>query len=359
MNNEDCLKLTTYFGERDRVDGRLLADELLDIYGGHRLQTSILLRGSEGFGRLHHLHTDRLLSLSEDLPVMSVAVDSRERIEAMLEPLLQVKQRGLITLERARLLTGEITALELPKHLHEATKLTVYVGRQERAYRMPAYAAVCDLLYRHGIAGATVLLGVDGTRHGRRTRATFFGRNAEVPMMVLALGGGATISRVLPELGGLLHDPLLTLERVRVCKRDGELLARPHSLPTTDQAGLGMWQKLMVYTSQAATYEGRPLNLEIIRRLRESKSAGATSLRGIWGFHGDHPPHGDRFLQLRRHVPVVTISIDTPERTAESFQIIDELTTKQGLVTSEMVPAMTAMSADQTVGGLTLASHDF
>jgi PII-like signaling protein len=359
MNNEDCLKLTTYFGERDRVDGRLLADELLDIYGGHRLQTSILLRGSEGFGRLHHLHTDRLLSLSEDLPVMSVAVDRRERIEAMLEPLLQVKQRGLITLERARLLTGEITALELPKHLDEATKLTVYVGRQERAYRMPAYAAVCDLLYRHGIAGATVLLGVDGTRHGRRTRATFFGRNAEVPMMVLALGDGATISRVLPELGGLLHDPLLTLERVRVCKRDGELLARPHSLPTTDQAGLGMWQKLMVYTSQAATYEGRPLNLEIIRRLRESKSAGATSLRGIWGFHGDHPPHGDRFLQLRRHVPVVTISIDTPERTAESFQIIDELTTKQGLVTSEMVPAMTAMSADQTVGGLTLARHDF
>jgi PII-like signaling protein len=359
VNNEDCLKLTTYFGERDRVDGRLLADELLDIYGGHRLQTSILLRGSEGFGRLHHLHTDRLLSLSEDLPVMSVAVDRRERIEAMLEPLLQVKQRGLITLERARLLTGEITALELPKHLHEATKLTVYLGRQERAYRMPAYAAVCDLLYRHGIAGATVLLGVDGTRHGRRTRATFFGRNAEVPIMVLALGDGAAISRVLPEVGDLLHDPLLTLERVRVCKRDGELLARPHSLPPTDRAGLGMWQKLMVYTSQAATYEGRPLNLEIIRRLRESKSAGATTLRGIWGFHGDHPPHGDRFLQLRRHVPVVTISVDTPERTAESFQIIDELTTEQGLVTSEMVPAMTAMSAEQTVGGLSLASHDF
>jgi PII-like signaling protein len=359
MNNQDCLKLTTYFGERDRVNGRLLGDELLDIYGGHRLQTSILLRGSEGFGRLHHLHTDRLLSLSEDLPVMSVAVDRRERIEAMLKPLLQVKQRGLITLERARLLTGEITAVELPEQLHEATKLTVYVGRQERAYRMPAYAAVCDLLYRHGIAGATVLLGVDGTRHGRRTRATFFGRNADVPMMVLAVGDGQAISRVLPELGGLLHDPLLTLERVRVCKRDGELLARPHSLPRTDQGGLGMWQKLMVYTSQAATYEGRPLNLEIIRRLRESEAAGATSLRGIWGFHGDHPPHGDRFLQLRRHVPVVTISVDTPERTAFAFQIIDELTAEQGLVTSEMVPAMSAMSAEQTVGGLILASHDF
>jgi PII-like signaling protein len=359
MNNEDCLKLTTYFGERDRVDGRLLADELLDIYGGHRLESSILLRGSEGFGRLHHLHTDRLLSLSEDLPVVSIAVDRRDRIEAMLEPVLQVKQKGLITLERARLLSGKITAVALPDELHEATKLTVYVGRQQRVFRMPAYAAVCDLLYRHGLAGASVLLGVDGTSRGRRTRASFFGRNADVPMMIIAVGSGEVISHALPELGGLLREPLITLERVRVCKRDGELLARPHELPAIDQSGLAMWQKLMVYTSQAATFEGRPLSLEIIRRLRQSDAAGATNLRGIWGFHGDHPPHGDRFLQVRRHVPVMTISVDTPERTAEAFQIIDELTAEQGLVTSEMVPAMSALSAEQTVGGLKLASHDF
>ena len=366
MNNEDCLKLTTYFGERDRVDtpsgarrGRLLADELLDIYGGHELQSSILLRGSEGFGRLHHLHTDRLLSLSEDLSVVSIAVDRRDRIEAMLESVLQVTHKGLITLERARLLTGELTAVDLPDELHEATKLTVYVGRQQRASRMPAYAAVCDLLYRHGIAGATVLLGVDGTSRGRRTRASFFGRNAEVPMMIIAVGSGEAISRVLPDLGGLLRDPLLTLERVRVCKRDGELLAPPHELPSLDHSGLAMWQKLMVYTSQAATFEGRPLGLEIIRRLRQSDAAGATNLRGIWGFHGDHPPHGDRLLQVRRHVPVMTISVDTPQRTAEAFQIIDELTAEQGLVTSEMVPAMSALSAEQTVGGLKLARHDF
>jgi PII-like signaling protein len=351
VNNDDCLKLTTYFGERDRAGDGLLADELLNIYGGHRIQTSILLRGSEGFGRLHHLHTDRLLSLSEDLPVMSIAVDRRERIEAMLEPVLQM--------ERARLLTGEIGAVRLPEELGEATKITIYVGRQERVYRMPAYAAVCDLFYRRGITGASVLLGVDGTARGRRNRARFFARNADVPMMIIAVGSGERIAQVLPELGGLLHDPLLTLERVRVCKRDGELLATPHELPRTDEHGLAMWQKLMIYTSQSATYEGRPLNLEIIRRLRQSQAAGATSLRGVWGFHGNHPPHGDRFLQLRRRVPVVTITVDTPENTANSFEIINELTAEHGLVTSEMVPAMTAMSEAQTVGGLKLASHDF
>jgi PII-like signaling protein len=357
--NEDCLKLTTYFGERDRTPDGLLADELLDIYGGHRLRTSILLRGAEGFGRLHHLHSDRLLSLSEDLPVVSIAVDRRERIESMLELVLQIKRKGLITLERAQLLTGEIASVVLPDQLTEATKLTIYVGRQERVYGTPAFAAITDLLYRRGVSGASVLLGVDGTSRGRRVRAKFFDRNAEVPTMIMAVGSGEKIAEVLPELDGLLHDPLMTLERVRVCKRDGELLASPHELPGTDEHGLAMWQKLMVYTSSAATHEGHPVHHAIVRRLRESDAAGATTLRGIWGFHGDHAPHGDKFLQIRRHVPVLTITIDTPERIARSFAIIDELTAEHGLVTSEMVPAMSAMSESEQRGGLRLASHDF
>ncbi len=357
--NEDCLKLTTYFGERDRTGERLVGDELLEIYGAHRLKASVLLRGAEGFGRLHHLHTDRLLTLSEDLPVVSIAVDRRERIEEMLEPVMSVSRRGLVTLERARLFTGESGSVTLPEELREATKLTVYVGRQERVGGAPAFAAVTALFHRRGIAGAVVLLGMDGTRDGRRSRARFFSRNADVPTMIVAVGSGDQIASVLPELAGLLGRSLITLERVRVCKRDGQLLASPHELPGNDEHGLALWQKLMIYTSQAATHDGRPISLQIIRRLRESDAAGATSIRGIWGFHGEHEPHGDRFLQLRRHVPVVTIVIDTPERIARSFQIIDELTAEHGLVTSEMVPAATAMSETERRGGLRLARHDF
>ncbi len=357
--NDDCLKLTTYFGERDRTEGGLLANELLDIFGGHRVQASLLLRGAEGFGRLHHRHTDRLLSLSEDLPVVSIAVDDRERIESMLDLVLQIKRRGLITLERARLLSGEIGQIQVPEPLGEATKLTVYVGRQERVRRTPAFIAVCDLLHRRGIDGATVLLGVDGGGRGRRARAEFFSRNADVPMMIIAVGSGERIARVLPELGELLSEPLLTLERVRVCKRDGQLLATPHELPGADEHGLALWQKLMIHTTVSATHEGHPLHLAIIRRLRESDAAGATSLRGVWGFHGSHAAHGDKLFQLRRHIPVITIVIDTPGKIARSFQIIDELTTERGLVTSEIVPALTAMSETETRGGLRLARDDY
>jgi PII-like signaling protein len=354
--NDDCLKLTTYFGERHRTDDQFVADALLDLYGRNEIEVSVMLRGAEGFGLKHHLRTDRLLTLSEDLPLVSVAVDTRARIENLLPEVTQLKRHGLVTLERARMLTGEVGAVVLPEELHEATKLTIYVGRQEQIFGTPAFVAICELLHRRGIAGATVLLGVDGTAHGVRRRARFFARNAEVPMMIIAVGAGEQIAHVVPALGALLPRPLMTLERVRVCKRDGQLLSPPASLPPTDEHGLAVWQKLMVYASEQARHGRTPLHVALVRRLRESGASGATCLRGVWGFHGDHAPHGDRLIQLRRHVPVVTIIVDTPERIAESFEIVDELTDQAGLVTSEMVPAMAALSqGERQCGGLRLA----
>lgn len=157
-----------------------------------------------------------------------------------------------------------------------------------------------------------MLLGVDGTAHGVRRRARFFGRNADVPLMVISVGDGYRIAQLLPELGALLQEPIVTLERVRVCKRDGRRLAEPRHLPERDASGLQMWQKLMVYASEQSRSNGRPLYMELIARLREIGAAGATGLRGIWGYHGDHLPHGDSFWQLRRRVPVLTVIVDTP-----------------------------------------------
>ncbi len=355
--NEDCLKLTTYGGERHRTEDAFVADALLDLYGRHGVRTSVLLRGVEGFGRKHHLRTDRLLTLSEDLPLVSVAVDARERIEALLDDVAAIKQHGLVTLERARMLTGELSPVTLPEDAHHATKLTVYVGRREQVFRTPAYVAVCDLLHRRGIAGATVLLGVDGTAHGDRERAAFFGRNADVPLMIIAIASGEEIACVLSELGGLLRKPLVTLERVELCKRDGELMSRPSVLPGSDEHGLALWQKIMVYSSEQAMAGGRAQHIELMRRLRASGAAGATSLRGVWGFHGDHAPHGDKLVQLRRHVPVVTVIVDAPDRIARSFEIVDEVTRQRGLVTSELVPALAALEGGERRGGLRLARH--
>jgi PII-like signaling protein len=357
--NSDAVKLTIYFGERDRAGGRLLGDALLDLFERHSFRTSVLLRGTEGFGIKHRLQTQRLLTLSEDLPLVAVAVDDRAVVEAALPEVTELAQHGLVTLERARLLSGEIDYERVRQLGDEATKLTIYCGRQERVGNRPAFVAIVDFLQRQGIAGATVFLGVDGTVHGRRERARFFSRNAEVPLMIISVGDGDRIGAIVPELGEMLDEPLMTLERVQVLKRDGTRLAVPRPIEARDPTGLARWQKLMIYGSEQARHDKHPLHVELVRRLRDARADGATALRGVWGYHGDHKPHGDKLLALRRHVPVVTIAVDTPDRMAEWFEIVDELTDETGLVTSEIVPAYRAAAPERSAGGLQLSQpHD-
>lgn len=354
--SEDCLKLTTYFGERDRSRGRFLADELIDLYAEHDIATSLLLRGAEGFGLRHHLRTDRLLTLSEDLPLLSVAIDRPDRIQPLLAPLQRLKRNGLITLERARMLADDPDPqAALATAAGEELKLTIYVGRRERARRQPAFVAVCELLHALGVSGATVLLGVDGTLHAARTRARFFATNADVPVMITSVMPRDRLVHVLPGLRSLSARPRITLERARICKRDGQVLRPPETLPATDANGRVLWQKLTVYSSQHLSAKGPPAHSEIVRRLRDAGNSGATNLRGIWGYYGDHPPHGDKALQLRRHAPVVTIAVDAPDRIAKAFAIIDELTPDYGLVTSEVIPALLAISSTERRGNLRLA----
>jgi PII-like signaling protein len=338
MSN-DALKLTTYFGERGRLRGRLLADELLDIHSRHGIRSSILLRGTQGFGAKHRRRTDRLLTLSEDLPLVSVAIDSPVRIEALLVDVSAVGREGLMTLERVRAGGAELMRGQDASLPGEAVKLTVYLGRHERVNGIPAFAAICQALHDCGVAGATALLGVDGTMLGERQRAHFFARNANVPLMVMSVGSAERVASAMEPLEEILRDPLFSVERVRVCKRDGVPLQTPHDAAQASERGPDTRQKLTIVVSEAARRENRPVYLELVTRLRMAHAAGATSLRGIWGFHGAHPPHGDRLLSIRRHVPMVTVAIDTPQQIAKLFPIVDELTAEQGLVTSELIPA--------------------
>jgi len=363
--NQPCLKLTAYFAERQRTaDGaRFLADSMFDLFGARDVATSVMLRGIASFGPNHELRSDESLSLSEDPAVAIAAVDVEPKIRALVDDVIAMTDRGLLTLERARLVTRQLGTDALrnfDNHNGDAAKLTVYVGRQERVAGKLAPYAICDLLFRHGFAGAIVLLGVDGTAHGERRRARFFGRNIDVPLMIIAIGSTEQVSAAATELAAVARDPLLTVERVRLCKRDGELFARPQELPATDENGRTLWQKLMVYTAEGTTHDGLPIHRALVQRLLHSGTArGATVLRGIWGFYGDHKPHGDKIFQLTRKVPLTTIIVDTPESIARSFDIVDELTTRHGLVTSEMVPAALSLGGGQRLGDTSLAEYDY
>lgn len=349
-----ALKLSVYFGESDRVDGRLLSDVLVDDFQSARVRAAVLLRATEGFGIKHRLHTQRLLTLSEDLPLVAVAVDEPARIEPLLPRLQGLVDDGLVTLERTRLVEDVRDPGADDAPLGEG-KLTIFVGRSERAGGRPAYLTAVDLLRSHGFDGALVLLGLDGLAHGRRRRARFFSRNAGVPLMIVAYAATDAIRATLAPLAQMLADPLITLERVTVCKRDGVLLTDPPHVAGVDASGLAVWQKLTVHAAEDARHDGHALYLQLIRRLRLEGAGGATALRGIWGFAGTRPPHGDRLLSLGRGVPVMTVLVDRPDEIRRLWPVVDEVTVDAGLVTSEVVPASHALGPGIASGGLRLA----
>ena len=92
-------RLTIFIGEEDRYDHKPLATEIVHRAQQAGLAGATVLRGIEGFGASNHVHTTRILSLSNDLPIVVVIVDDAERIQAFLPALDQLVTEGLVILD--------------------------------------------------------------------------------------------------------------------------------------------------------------------------------------------------------------------------------------------------------------------
>ncbi|MFE9775116.1 DUF190 domain-containing protein [Streptomyces sp. NPDC005931] len=104
------LRLTVFVGENDTWHHRPLYSEIVHRAHAAGLAGASVFRGIEGFGASSVVHTSRLLSLSEDLPVAVVIVDTEERVRAFLPQLDGLVAEGLVTLDRCevvRFTTGD------------------------------------------------------------------------------------------------------------------------------------------------------------------------------------------------------------------------------------------------------------
>ncbi|WP_371480201.1 DUF190 domain-containing protein [Kitasatospora sp. NBC_00315] len=94
-----ALRLTVIVGEYDAWHHRPLYSEIVHRAHAAGLAGASVFRGIEGFGASSLIHTSRLLSLAEDLPVAVVIVDAQERVRAFLPELDELVSEGLVTLE--------------------------------------------------------------------------------------------------------------------------------------------------------------------------------------------------------------------------------------------------------------------
>ncbi len=100
----DAVLLRIYFGEDDKFEHKPLHEAIVLKARELHLAGATVLRGHIGFGHSSHIHTTKILRLSQDLPIVVELVDSQEKIDAFLPILDGMMESGLVTIEKVQVL---------------------------------------------------------------------------------------------------------------------------------------------------------------------------------------------------------------------------------------------------------------
>ena len=101
---KDAVLLRIFVGEDDKADGQPLYEALVLKAREMHLAGATVLRGPMGYGRSSHLHTTKILRLSQDLPVVVEIVDQESKLRSFLEAVEPMMGSSLVTLEKVQVL---------------------------------------------------------------------------------------------------------------------------------------------------------------------------------------------------------------------------------------------------------------
>ncbi len=101
---EEGKLLRIFVGESDRWQGQPLYEAIVHLAKKNGMAGATAIKGFLGFGCKSHMHTAKILRLSEDLPVIVEIVDSEEKINGFLPHLDKMVKEGLVTVEKANVI---------------------------------------------------------------------------------------------------------------------------------------------------------------------------------------------------------------------------------------------------------------
>ena len=153
-------KVIIYVGEDHQYHGHSLYSAILDYLFYHQVSGAIVMRGMAGFGADHHLHSTRVLRLTENLPIKIEFIESPDKVEELLPKLHEMAGTGLIEVQDTMVAKPAEVAKKSEfrdeqqhalKSESKAKLMRIYVGENDKWGDKPLYKAIVESMRANDI----------------------------------------------------------------------------------------------------------------------------------------------------------------------------------------------------------------
>ena len=220
-------KVTIYVGQDHQYHGESVYAAILEFLFYHKVSGASVTRGIAGFGADHQMHTDRVLALTENLPMKIEFIDTREKVEQLLPKLHEMAGTGLIEVQDTNVVKPSGTAHQAAgqevtpplKREGKAKLMRIFIGENDKWNGKPLYRALVESMRANDIAGVTVYLGILGYGANRRIhKDSALNLSHDRPVMMTVVDTEERLRAFLPALDGMVQQGLVVFSDVDVIK---------------------------------------------------------------------------------------------------------------------------------------------
>jgi PII-like signaling protein len=220
-------KVSIYVGQDHQYHGESVYAAILEFLFYHKVAGASVTRGIAGFGADHHMHTDRILVLTENLPMKVEFIETPEKVEELLPKLHEMVGTGLIEIQDTTIVKPSESSKQAEhqeatpplKREGKAKLMRIFIGENDKWNGKPLHKALIECMRTNDIAGVTVYQGILGYGANRRIhKDSALHLSHDRPIMLSVVDTEERLRAFLPLLDDLVQQGLVVFSDVDVIK---------------------------------------------------------------------------------------------------------------------------------------------
>jgi PII-like signaling protein len=227
LNAGPAKKVSIYVGQDQQYHGESVYAAILEFLFYRKVSGATVTRGVAGFGADHHMQTDRILVLTENLPMKVEFIETPEKVEELLSKLHEIVGSGLIEIQDTTIVKASETAKQVAqrgsarplKQAGTAKLMRIFIGENDKWNGKPLHTALLESMRANELAGATVYQGILGYGANRRIhKDSALHLSHDRPMVLSVVDTEERLRAFLPLLDDMVQQGLVVFSDVDVIK---------------------------------------------------------------------------------------------------------------------------------------------